>query len=198
MSKKLKLVGKEFGHLTVIKENGHSYHLGKKQHIMWECLCKCGNTKTVNGGSLISGRSSSCGCQVNLRGNKSSRWKGEGEISSCFWGQIVMNAKHRGFPIEIDIKYAWQLFLKQYRKCALSDLPLKFKIYARDNSQTASLDRIDSLMGYIEGNVQWVHKDVNYMKQEYNQEYFIDICKKITNNQKTEVENVGVIKHNGN
>jgi archaellum component FlaC len=48
--------------------------------------------------------------------------------------------------------------------------------------QIESLDRIDSKLGYIEGNVQWLHKDVNYMKQEYSQEYYIDICKKVANN----------------
>lgn len=39
-----------------------------------------------------------------------------------------------------------------------------------------SLDRIDSNKGYVEGNVQWVHKDVNMMKQSYSNERFIGIC----------------------
>lgn len=180
MSRKLNLIGKKFGLLTVIRENGHSFHLGKKQHILWECLCECGKIKTVNGGSLVVGRSSSCGCQLNLRGNKSPLWIGEGEISGRVWRQIEVNAISRGYEIKIDIRYAWELFLKQDGKCALSGLPLKFKIYSRDNSQTASLDRIDSSIGYVEGNVQWIHKDINYMKQEYGQEYFIDLCKRIT------------------
>ena len=49
------------------------------------------------------------------------------------------------------------------------------------NDKDYSLDRIDSNNGYVEGNVQWVHKDVNMMKKDYNQEYFINICKLITN-----------------
>lgn len=44
---------------------------------------------------------------------------------------------------------------------------------------TASLDRIQNDKGYIEGNVQWVHKDINRMKNIFEQNYFIDICKKI-------------------
>ena len=51
--------------------------------------------------------------------------------------------------------------------------------------QTASLDRIDSTKGYIEGNVQWVDKIVNAMKWNIPEKYFIEICKTIAKNQKT-------------
>ena len=40
---------------------------------------------------------------------------------------------------------------------------------------------IDSSKGYIKDNVQWVHKDVNFMKQSLPQEKFIDYCRKISN-----------------
>ena len=42
---------------------------------------------------------------------------------------------------------------------------------------TMSLDRIDNNKGYIEENVQWVHKDINMMKRIYSQDYFIYMCK---------------------
>jgi hypothetical protein len=53
---------------------------------------------------------------------------------------------------------------------------------------TASLDRIDSSKGYIVGNVQWVHKDINFMKFTFSESRFIDLCKKVVNYQE---------KHNG-
>lgn len=40
-----------------------------------------------------------------------------------------------------------------------------------------SIDRIDSSVGYVEGNMQWVHKDVNRMKQEFSESYFIETCR---------------------
>ena len=40
-----------------------------------------------------------------------------------------------------------------------------------------SLDRIDSLKGYAIDNVQWVHKDINKMKNIHSQPAFINICK---------------------
>jgi hypothetical protein len=52
------LTGKRFSKLTVIK------HLGKlnDQGHYYECLCDCGNTKTVFGGHLTSEHVKSCGC----------------------------------------------------------------------------------------------------------------------------------------
>jgi len=46
-------------------------------------------------------------------------------------------------------------------------------------SQTASLDRINSDMGYVEGNVQWVHRDINFMKGCLSQHNFIHLCQLI-------------------
>lgn len=73
----------------------------------------------------------------------------------------------------------WELFLKQERKCALSKEEIRFPSNYKDKTGTASLDRIDSNLGYVEGNVQWVHKDVNKMKSDFSEEYFICWCKKI-------------------
>jgi hypothetical protein len=71
--------------------------------------------------------------------------------------------------INITLEYIWDLLLEQNRKCALTGLPLTFaKDYNKSTlDQTASLDRIDSSVGYIIGNVQWVHKEINKIKREF-------------------------------
>lgn len=91
------------------------------------------------------------------------------------------------------MKYLWELFLKQDRKCALSGVPLSFEgktmenRYASTSKKTASLDRIDSTKGYIKGNVQWVHKIVNLMKQTTNQDEFIEWCRKVAEHRNGEL-----------
>ena len=40
----------------------------------------------------------------------------------------------------------------------------------------ASLDRIDSSKGYVKDNIQWVHKDVQIMKNKFSEDYFKQIC----------------------
>ena len=44
---------------------------------------------------------------------------------------------------------------------------------------TASLDRKNSSLDYTKDNIQWVHKDVNYMKMSLSEKYFIKLCKLI-------------------
>jgi hypothetical protein len=53
----------------------------------------------------------------------------------------------------------------------------------KDNTHTASLDRIDSSKGYFKGNVQWIHKDLNVMKMDLTEEKFIDYCKLVYENK---------------
>lgn len=60
MPKLIDLTGQKFHKLQVLKRAGN---IGKK--VAWECLCDCGNKIIVEGYSLKSGHTKSCGC---LRG----------------------------------------------------------------------------------------------------------------------------------
>ncbi len=50
------------------------------------------------------------------------------------------------------------------------------------STKTASLDRIDSRLGYEPGNIQWVHKDVNQMKWHLSNDRFIEVCRAVVAN----------------
>lgn len=52
------LTGERYGRLKVIGQCGRS----KDRHIIWLCICDCGNEAIVTGRDLISGHSKSCGC----------------------------------------------------------------------------------------------------------------------------------------
>lgn len=51
------LTGRKYGKLTVV-----SYSETRRKLIYWDCVCDCGNTSIVYGGSLKMGYSKSCGC----------------------------------------------------------------------------------------------------------------------------------------
>lgn len=185
MPKKLNLLGEKYHLLTVIKEV-----VGVRRHgsVVWECLCDCGGKREVPTRWLREGITTSCGCRYRLIGNKHPNWTGYKEISGAMWKLIKRGAKKRKLEFSIDLPYVWELFLKQKRCCALTGMELKFRKTDTDyESRTASLDRINSSKGYIKGNVQWVHKDINNMKWNFDEQYFIDMCKKIVdfNNLKT-------------
>lgn len=51
------LIGRKFGRLEVVGDAG----IRGRKH-MWFCLCECGAERRVQGGSLKSGETGSCGC----------------------------------------------------------------------------------------------------------------------------------------
>lgn len=142
------------------------------------CRCACDTEKLVLGMHLRSGKSRSCGCG-RVSGKAHYKWTGHGEISGAYWDQIRHGAtdrKGRSYSVEflITIEYVWKLFLKQKRRCALTGLLLTMSRARK--SHTASLDRIRSDRGYVAGNVQWVHKEVNMMKRTMSQTRFVEMC----------------------
>lgn len=175
MTRKDKIIpGQVFGHWTVIEEIPLSRGVARR----FLCTCVCGVEKQVYYSHLKRGASKSCGCK-NPRGPKHYKWTGHGEIPGAYWKKIIATAEGRRgrspVPITISIKFAWNLFLNQNRKCALSGVDLEF-----GKQQTASLDRIDSNLGYTKNNVQWVHKDINKMKNVFPNDYFIEMCRKVS------------------
>ena len=115
------------------------------------------------------------------RGSKSKMWKGVGDMSSRYWSQVICSARLRNIEFSITKEYAWELFEKQNKKCSLSGLDIKFAESHLYDEQSASMDRIDSTKGYIEGNVQWVHTDINKMKNSFEESYFIQMCCLVAN-----------------
>jgi hypothetical protein len=99
------------------------------------------------------------------------------ELYGRWYGALVRSAKERNIEFNISQKEIWDLFLRQEKKCALTNLDIKFATCLKDEKeQTASLDRIDSSKGYVINNIQIVHKIVNIAKNKLSQEDFIKIC----------------------
>lgn len=176
---KKSLVGLKIKKFTVIKElsddEKHKQDVGKNR--MWLCQCDCGNFRTLSTKDINCKKYKSCGCNRYLLRKERNTYKGYGEIHGKVWYSIKNGAKKRGWDFKIDIQYAWNLFLKQGGKCALTGLDINFTDKIRDLKQaTASLDRINNNYGYIDGNVHWVHKTINMMKQKYSIEEFIKMC----------------------
>ncbi len=176
MGKLKDLTGQRFNKLVVTSFHGKD----SKGNSMWNCKCDCGNEKPIRGCSLVSKNTTACGCR--RFGSSQPQWTGVGEMTGNFWSQFLNSAKHRGeftkYEVSITKQEAWDLFLKQDRKCAISGLPITLAKSTKEQF-TASLDRIDSNKGYSLENIQWVHKHINMMKQAYSKDYFIQMCKEV-------------------
>lgn len=61
MSKFIDLTGKRFGRLLAVSRADNTY-CGEKSVTRWNCICDCGAKVVIDGHSLKSGRTKSCGC----------------------------------------------------------------------------------------------------------------------------------------
>jgi hypothetical protein len=170
LGRKKQLEGMVFGTLTVVGVS----EVSRNGHYRYHVECSCGFNKTVLGTHLLSGKTKSCGCIKR----KPRNWKGSGTVSITYFNSLRRGAEggkgRKPMEFNVDIIFIANLLDSvQDGLCNLSGLPIS--VY----DKTASLDRINSSLGYVEGNVQWLHKDVNMMKRHYSEDYFKFLCNKI-------------------
>ncbi len=72
--------GQSYGRLVVLKRHPKNTAAGKAR---WVCRCSCGQTLTVIGGDLRSGRTQSCGC-YQVEQTSQSNYRHGGRVGSDF------------------------------------------------------------------------------------------------------------------
>lgn len=172
------VINKKYGRLLVV---GYSYKKNNRHY--FKCLCDCGNRADILWNSLLKGQER---CKKCYKGNEHHAWKGYGEISSTIFKRIERDAGLKKIEFNLTIEYLWELFLIQNRKCSLTGVILHFPSTDKQlHKGTASLDKINPQKGYIQGNVQWVHKSINHIKSDIPNEYFILICNLVSKNNQS-------------
>ena len=180
-------IGSQVGNWEVVSERY------KKDGIyVNDCVCICGTARPVPNWSLNNSKSKSCGCN-----NTKGRFKAKcvGDLSASYYTSFKHNRKTKGieFSDDLNMGHLWYLYEQQGGRCAISGIPIPLNPqWSQQNKgrptkivQTASIDRIDNSKGYVPDNVQWVHKDINYMRGGLSIMEFIIFCRQ-------------VVKHNAN
>lgn len=168
------MVGQVFGRLTVLKYLGES---------LWACMCSCGEKYSCHTGSLKSRKDPACyDCARRSASIKRRRYICDG-LGNQYWQRILRGAKDRGFEVNITPEEAYAVLVKQNFKCALSNVDIVSPMEYDRRDDDGSLDRIDSSLGYLKDNIQWIHKPINSMKMDLDNDYFIEICVKIANHK---------------
>lgn len=156
-------------------------HIDSKGQQYWNCKCNCGLEKPVRATHVI--RNLNKGCRKcrgqSLSTINSPYWKGGTFISSSLFTKYKLSAYHRKIPFLITIEDLEQQWLKQNGKCYYTDIILSLPINDRDRSFTASIDRKNSKLPYEKSNIQWVLKDINFMKLQLSEDRFIELCKTV-------------------
>lgn len=177
-------IGDKFHRWTIIGD----YELEGRRYVV-PVICECGTISKTRLNWLIDGKTTgcrSCSLKINYPSKRrlSKRFIHVNGLSNS-WLNSIKNNSVRGFleqrvlEISITLNDLYNKLVEQNFKCALTGEDLNVLDVKRSKSN-GSVDRISSDKGYTIDNIQWILKDVNRMKNEFNQEYFINICNKIS------------------
>jgi hypothetical protein len=175
------LTGKKFGRLLI----GERFSPIGTKHIDWHAVCDCGTIKVVNGQGVKKGSIRSCGClrrdfgtwNKGLVGPASHAFGGTGEVPLSYFNELKYKARGREIGWSVTIAQLAELYEMQNRRCAISGIDIVMPHTRNVVPNCASLDRIDSEGAYVIGNVQWVDRRINFMKQCMSDSDFIKLCK---------------------
>lgn len=85
----------------------------------------------------------------------------------------ISDAKQRKGKVEVTPDEAYEVFLKQDRKCALTGVLLSLE---KDHPLCLSLDQIEPGKGYTVDNIQWLAWCVNRAKGDLSLDQFYEMC----------------------
>ena len=167
-------IGNKYKEWTVI--NGPI--VNKHGSYIYEAECSCKQTKRwfqANALTKIDGNFKCQKCAAKDRGLKQTIQYGRvGELTQTRFAKLQRIANKRHILFELTKEYLWNLFLKQKQICAITGDYI-------DNIKNASLDRIDSTLPYIEGNVQWTTIQANRSKHIMSMNELVNFCQKVLN-----------------
>lgn len=174
------LIGQKFDKVVVLYEGPRAY-----ANRTFICRCECGKLTRKKVDQLLTPRRKRIQCrQCGYDATK----KATPHVERWVWNNYKQGAKSRGLTFEITEIDLENLWATQRGLCALTGEPLVplQKLKVKQNNKitflfegTASLDRIDSNQGYTIDNIQWVHKDINKMKWDFDQTAFVSWCRKV-------------------
>lgn len=175
--------GQKFGMLTYSGELIKIVEKGKYRRTHGVFVCDCGNQATFRPDNVMRGMTISCGCQSRSNNYRERLWKTYSEDYPYYVLHKIMlkRVKKSGIDCTITVEDVKTQFEKQNGICIYTGqqliLPTKFQDLPQNN--IASIDRIDSKLGYIPGNIQFVTKQINFAKQTLSHQDFIALCQSV-------------------
>jgi hypothetical protein len=97
-----------------------------------------------------------------------------GSVRVAWFNAFMKSGLSRGYVWELTPEFIDVMYNEQGGLCAISSLPISWSVSGWDH--TASIDRINNEVGYVESNVQLVHKEVNMMRGSLGIERFQELC----------------------
>ena len=149
------LTGHTFGRLTVIEQ---AWKEGRTE-AHWKCICVCGTTKIVSGGSLRHGRTVSCGCfQSEQIANRNKA----GRITEPWLVDMKQYVRRLNYvSSRWRQTHPWALSLEDYKRLVtarcyycgrLPDQEPRSSLMREMSVKRNGIDRVDNTKGYAPTN----------------------------------------------
>jgi hypothetical protein len=118
-------------------------------------------------------------CCLECESKRSNDRMGVGNLENFIKAKIKNCHQRRNWniPVEITFNDVIGIYNKQEGKCYYSGRQM---VPFTNNSCSISIERLDSDIGYIPENIVLCCTMVNYMKQEYEMELFLQFCNDIS------------------
>ena len=154
--RRINLIGRKFGALIVVRDNGLGRTPRGQVYRLWRCKCICGNVTLVRTGSLRSGHTRSCGCLKIAETIARSTKHGEGGRSIRTPEYIcwkVMRQRCSETSSRNDRRYYFDAGVRVCKRWS------KYKNFIADMgrkpSPRHSIDRVNPYGDYKPSNCRW-------------------------------------------
>jgi len=158
MSKPNNLIGQRFGKLVVL-ERVENDKFGKTR---WLCQCDCGNTKIINGSSLLRGLTTSCGCYKLAKLKEYNESNVVDETGNVYGKLTVIS---RNYDISKDGRAMWNC------QCECGNMHIVSGKMLREG-KVSSCGCLDSSRGELT-----IEKILKLNNINFSREYLVDVRK---------------------
>jgi len=178
--KYIDIAGQKFGELTAIEFSGIK---NNSNGFLWLCQCSCGKQVIKAAGQLRSGRINSCGHLRDEARAKTKNNKGPGESTWITkYNQSIHNSGRRDIIHKLTFEEYKNICSQQCYYCDATGSQKRISNSGNQNHQTIfanGIDRINSDLGYVVGNVVPCCKFCNIAKNDLSQEEFYQHIKRL-------------------
>lgn len=168
------LSGQKIGRLTVLERDYETQFHHTRNHIYWKCLCDCGNPITVRARRLNirsknknQAHTRSCGClQREIAAANGRKKTNTITVAREIW--IAYRGRARRMEVPFDLSFEEFLTKTQERCYYCNTIPSNISKHRKIDYEFVwnGIDRINSDLGYIQGNMVTCCETCNKAKRD--------------------------------